>query len=57
MVNPYDPPTEPPKNRKPKIEVDWMEFFVVFIVVVIGTPLIYSIVLDYLTEWFISLSF
>ena len=55
-MNPYDPPTEPPKHRKPRIEVDWMEFFIVLIVVVIGTPLIYSVILDYLTEWFISLS-
>ena len=56
-MNPYDPPTEPPKHSKPKIEVDWMEFFIVLIVVVIGTPLIYSVIFEYLTEWFISLSF
>ena len=56
MVNPYEPPTEPPKPRKPKIVVDWTEFFIILFVVFIGTPLIYPIILDYVTEWFIYLS-
>ena len=56
-MNPYDPPKEPPKHRKPRIEVDWFDFFIVLIVVFIGTPFLHVVILDYLTEWLISLSF
>jgi hypothetical protein len=56
QMNPYDPPTEPPKHRKPKIVIDWLDFFIVLIVVFIGTPFLHVIILDYLTEWFIYLS-
>jgi len=51
-MNPYKPP-KPDRTRKPQgIEIDFRDFFLIFFVVLIGTPLIYDTVLQ-LVERFI----
>lgn len=46
-MNPYEPSEPDNRPRKPEgIQIDFKEFFLIFFVVIIGTPLIYATVLE-----------
>ena len=50
-MNPYDPPRDRPTRKRPRVEIDWMDFFIVVVVVLIGTPIIYSVIIDSVVAW------
>ena len=52
-VTPDDEPTRKPSG----LEIDWMEFFVVVIFVLIGTPIVYSVIIDNVSAWLNSFYF
>lgn len=50
-MNPYEPPSGRPDRKRPRIEIDWVDFFIVVVVVLIGTPIIYSVIIDNIVAW------
>ena len=50
-MNPYEPPQDRPTRKRPRVEIDWMDFFIVVVVVLIGTPLLYSFMIDNISAW------
>lgn len=56
-MNPYEPPDDDPTRKPSGLEIDWMEFFVVVIVVLIGTPIVYSVIIDNVSAWLNSFYF
>ena len=50
-MNPYEPPQDRPTRKHPRVEIDWMDFFTVVVVVLIGTPILYSFMIDNISAW------